>query len=312
MTAHQKGLHHITAFSGEGQRNAEFYVHDLGLRLVLKSVNQDDPSTHHLFYANGSGSPGSSLTFFPMPRASQGKAGVGETVQVSFSVPEASVDYWQKRFQEKKIPFEEPFERFGYKVMRFRDPDELQLELVFDPHAGSYPAWTASTVPEEHGIRGFWSANLLLDQEAPTARVLEEVLGFEKKQTEGNLSLYRSPADIGNSVIIETAAESRYGRMGRGSVHHVAFRTRDEEESLEMREKLVNMGLSPTGIIDRDVFKSIYFHTPGGVLFEMATDGPGYRSVVENDEDMGKDLFLPPWFEDKRQVIEQMLPEIKV
>lgn len=312
MTAHQKGLHHITAFSGDGQRNAEFYVHDLGLRLVLKSVNQDDPSVHHLFYANGAGSPGSSLTFFPMPRAAEGHVGVGETAQVSYAVPENALDYWQQRFREKGISADEPFERFGLQVLRFRDPDGMELELVADPAADAQQAWDGSTVPEEYGIRGFWSANLLLEEEAPTARVLEEVLGFRKTQTEGNLSLYQTESAIGHSVIIETAQQPQRGRTGRGSVHHVAFRTRDEEESARLREQVMSMGLSPSGIIDRDVFKSVYFQTPGGVLFEMATDGPGYKSVVDNEEEMGKDLFLPPWYEDKRQIIEQMLPEIKV
>ncbi len=312
MTTHKKGLHHITAFSGDGQRNAEFYVHDLGLRLVLKSVNQDDPSVHHLFYANGVGSPGSSMTFFPMPRAAEGHVGVGETAQVSYAVPSNALSYWQDRFNERGISYQEPFERFGLQVLRFKDPDGMELELVVDPAMDAIQAWDEGPVPQEYGIRGFWSANLLLDQEAPTARVLEEILGFKKTKSEGNLSLYQTDSEIGQSVIIETAQDAHRGRMGRGSVHHVAFRTRDEEESAELREKVVSMGLSPSGIIDRDVFKSVYFQTPGGVLFEMATDGPGYKSVVEDEAEMGKELFLPPWFEDKRQIIEQMLPEIRV
>ena len=309
---HQKGLHHITAFSGDGQRNAEFYVYDLGLRLVLKSVNQDDPSIHHLFYANGSGAPGSSMTFFPIPRATECRPGVGETNQVSFSVPEESFDYWQDRLAEKGIEFEKPFERFGLNVLRFKDPDNLQLELVFDPQANDQPAWVDNSVPQEHGIRGFWSANLLVPEEKATAKILEEVLGFEKKSSEDNLNLYQSESEIGHSVIIETADEFIRGKIGRGSVHHVAFRTKDEEESMQKREQLIKMGLQPTGIIDRDVFKSIYFQTPGGVLFELATDGPGYASVVDNEKEMGKELFLPPWFEKQRDTIEQMLPEIKV
>ena len=309
---HQKGLHPLTAFSGDGQRNAEFYVYDLGLRLVLKSVNQDDPSIHHLFYANGSGAPGSSMTFFPIPRATECRPGVGETNQVSFSVPEESFDYWQDRLAEKGIEFEKPFERFGLNVLRFKDPDNLQLELVFDPQANKLQTWADSTVPQEHGIRGFWSANLLLQEEKSTAKILEEVLGFEKQSSEGNLNLYQSNSSIGHSLIIETVDQFTSGKTGRGSVHHVAFRSKDEEDSLQMREQLIQMGLQPTGIIDRDVFKSVYFQTPGGVLFEIATDGPGYASVVDYEEEMGKELFLPPWYEKQRNAIEQMLPEIKV
>ncbi|MDR8391536.1 ring-cleaving dioxygenase [Aliifodinibius sp. S!AR15-10] len=310
MENHYKGIHHITALAGDPNRNAEFYVKKLGMRLVKKSVNQDDPSTYHLFYGNATGSPGSGLTFFPWPMAVQGKPGLGEAVTVSLTVPEGSQEFWAERFGEQDIDFDGPFDQFGHQVMRFKDPDRMQLELVFDEKAAELPGWSESTVPEEHTIRGFWGTTLRLKQYNPTAKILNELFGFEKTAEDGDRYLYTTDAPIGRAVIIEKG-ESRPSSNGRGIIHHVAFRIRDKEEQEELRQKVIEMGLQPSQVIDRHWFHSVYFREPGGVLFEIATEGPGY-DVDEDPDKLGEKLILPPWLEAKREMIEKRLPEIKV
>lgn len=305
-----KGIHHISVISGDGQRNANFYVKALGLRMVMKTVNQDDSSNYHLFYANGSGQPGSSITFFPWPAAVQGKPGSGEATAVSFAVPAHSIGYWAERFGEQGIDFDGPFERFGKQVIRFQDPDRLQLELVFDPEVDNLSAWSESTVPAEYGIRGFWGTTLRLVETEATAKVLTTVFGFEAKAQEGNTTLYSTGNNIGGAVIIEQV-DPKTGKNGRGIVHHVAFRAADDKEHQRMRQQVLDMGLNPTEVIDRDFFRSVYFRSPGGVLFEIATDGPGYKSA-QKEQEMGKKLYLPEWLEPRREMIEKRLPEIKV
>jgi len=308
MTTTKKGIHHISVISGDGQRNANFYVKALGLRMVMKTVNQDDPTNYHLFYANGSGQPGSSITFFPWPMAKQGKPGSGEATAVSFAVPSDSMGYWAERFGEQGIDFNGPYERFNKKVISFQDPDRLQLELVFDPEINKVPAWSGGTVSEKHGIRGFWGTTLQLEETEATAKVLTEIFGFEKKETEGDATLYSTGNNIGGSVIIEKV-EPKTGSNGRGIVHHVAFRARDDEELNEMRDKVLKIGLSPTREINRHFFHSVYFRSPGGVLFEIATDGPGYN-FVQSEQEMGKKLYLPEPLESRREMIEKRLPQI--
>lgn len=312
MKKHRKGIHHITAIAGDPRENAEFYVNTLGLRMVKKSVNQDDPGTYHLFYGNASATPGSSITFFPWPRAIKGEPGSGEAVAVSFSTPQDSIEFWEKRFKKLSVPHRKPFERFGKKVLPFEDPDGLTLELVFEnPSVDSEQntGWEG-TVGPEHAIKGFWGTTLRLTQEKQTAEILENILGFSKTDTEGSNALYTTDAPIGNNVIINVTEPQR-GKNGRGIIHHVAFRAKDEEGLEAMRQQVSKMGLNPTEIIDRHWFKSVYYQTPGGVLFEMATEGPGY-AVDEDPEHLGEKLILPPWLESKREMIEQRLPEIKV
>lgn len=311
MKKHQKGIHHITVMAGNPRQNVDFYVKTLGLRMVKKSVNQDDPGTYHLFYGNASATPGSSLTFFPWPRAVKGDPGSGEAVAVSFSTPENSLEFWENRFDELSVPHGDPFERFGLTVLPFEDPDGLSLELVFEDN-NLNPAEESSwqgTVSKEYAIRGFWGTTLKLTQEKPTAEILESILGFSKTDSNEQGSLYTTDAPIGSKVLIETV-KPESGSNGRGIIHHVAFRAKDEEELDEMRRKVQNMGLSPTQIIDRHWFKSVYYQTPGGVLFEMASDGPGY-AVDEDPEHLGEKLILPPWLESRRELIEKRLPEIE-
>lgn len=279
------GIHHISVISGDEQRNANFYVKTLGLRMVMETVNQDDPSNYHLFYTNGTGQPGSSITFFPWPIATQGKSGSSEATVVSFVVSADSMEYWAERFGEQGIDFGGPFRRFDKQVIGFHDPDHLQPELVFDSAVDDVPAWPESTVPKKYAIRGFWGTELQLEKIEGTANVLGNIFGFEKKVTEENATLYQTGCTLGSAVILKKV-EPETGKNGRGIVHHVAFRAKDKEEQKAMRQQVIEMGLSPTEVIDRDFFYSVYFQSPGGVLFEIATDGPGYSSV-QNDEKMG-------------------------
>lgn len=313
MKREDKGIHHISIISGDAQTNANFYVNKLGLRMVLKSVNQDDPGTYHLFYANAEGEPGSSITFFPWKRAVKANTGVGEVERISFSVPEDSVSYWQDRFANLEIPFDEPFERFGKTVLPFEDPDGLKLEIIEDQRSDKLPAWEEADIPTDKAIRGFWGASLLLPHTKETSEVLTDILGFEKASESGSQTLFETASQLGHSIILEEANDViQYGKTGGGTVHHIAFRTEDEKELSDFRQKVISMGLSPSEIIDRHVFKSVYFQTPGGVLFEMATDGPGYKSVASSEEKMGEELFLPGFLEPKRRAIEQRLEPIEV
>ena len=310
MKTHHNGIHHITAMAGDAQQNADFYVKKLGMRLVKKSVNQDDPGTYHLFYGNADGDPGSGLTFFPWPMAAQGKPGVGEAVSVGLAVPSAAMDFWAEHLSEEGIDFEGPKDRFGKTIFRFKDPDLMQLELVFDEKVNALPAWSESSVPKEFGIRGFWGTTLYLQESEPTAKVLEEVFGFKLGDEENDQKLYITDAPFGGSVIIENA-KPKISSNGRGIIHHVAFRAKDDDHLAELREKVIAMGLRPTEFIDRHWFHSVYFRSPGGVLFEIATDGPGYE-VDEDADKLGQKLILPPWLESKRELIEKRLPEIRV
>ncbi|MCW9708954.1 ring-cleaving dioxygenase [Fodinibius salsisoli] len=310
MNDTSKGIHHITVLAGNAQRNADFYVKSLGMRLVKKSVNQDDPGTYHLFYGNAEASPGSGLTFFPWPMARQGKPGLGEAVKVAFAVPTGSVNFWAERFGEEGIDFDGPYDRFGQQAISFKDPDHLQLELVFDKQAEQLPGWEKGSVPAQHGIRGFRGTTLRLKETEPTANVLENVFGFQETDSTENTRLYTTDAPIGGSVIIEEG-EEKPSANGRGIIHHVAFRAKDDDELSSMRKQVLEMGLSPTDVIDRHWFHSVYFKSPGGVLFEIATDGPGY-AVDEDADKLGQKLILPPWLEPRRKMIEKRLPEINV
>ncbi len=307
---HHKGIHHITVLAGDPQQNAEFYVKTLGLRLVKKSVNQDDPNTYHLFYGNQEASPGASITFFPWPTAVKGETGTGEAVTVSFSAPKDSQQYWQERFQEYNVSTDEIFTRFGKTLLPFEDPDGLSLELVFEKGTDNSASNREGSVPKEHAIRGFWGTKLRLTEEDFTAEILQDILGFEKAEKEDNQQLFTAGAPIGHSLIVEVTEEKR-GKSGRGTVHHIAFRAADKKELSKLREQVQKKRLRPTQIIDRHWFNSVYYRIPAGVLFEMASDGPGY-AVDEDPDHLGEKLVLPPWLEAKRKQIEDHLPGINL
>lgn len=304
------GIHHVTAISGNATRNLAFYSHILGLRFVKKTVNFDDPGTYHLYYGDRVGHPGTVLTFFPWEHAASGRGGVGLAQQTSFRIPKSSIGFWTHRFVDKGVEHEAPEKCFDEPILSFTDPDGLKLALVGVTRAESEPAWTSGDVPSEHAIRGFHGVTLLLDDAAPTAAMLRDVLGFKALGNDGALARFIASETIGGIVDIHEAKGFLAGQLGRGSVHHVAFRAADNASQAAMAQKLIaNHGLHPTHQLDRRYFHSIYFREPGGILFEIATDKPGF-AVDEPVEALGRDLKLPPSLEPHRKEIEAALPEL--
>ncbi len=303
-----KGIHHITAVAGNPKRNYEFYTGVMGLRLVKKTVNFDDPSVYHLYYGNESGEPGTILTFFPWEHLQNGKPDQGQVVAVSFSAPTESKEFWLDHLEEKDVSFEDPFSRFGKEIVGLQDPDGLHLEIVFDPKADDVEGWGDGPIPEENAIRGIHGATLAEQNYASTGRLLEEDLGFELTNQLNNRYLYETSAAFG-SVIEVIDRFDMNGRPGRGTVHHIAFRSEDEQEQQSMRKKLLNKGYYLTDVKDRQYFKSVYFHEPGGILFEIATDPPGF-AMDEPVEELGSALKLPNWLEGQRHNIERELPKL--
>jgi glyoxalase family protein len=305
------GIHHVTAIAGKPQRNLEFCARVLGLRFVKKTVNFDDPGAYHFYYGDETGRPGTILTFFSWEHAAPGRGGVGLTYSTAFRVPQASIGYWAHRFIDKGVQHEAPTRLFGEAVLPFTDPDGMKMLLVGTNPLASEPAWSGGDVPPEHAIRGFHGVTLLLEGAAPTGAVLTGVLGFKEEGREGTTVRYRANSEAGGVVDIREAQEFLGGRMGRGSVHHVAFRARDDAEQREMAAKLVrDHGLHPTDQKNRQYFRSIYFHEPGGILFEIATDEPGF-TIDEPLADLGKGLKLPPFLEPRRKELEAVLPELE-
>ncbi|WP_454621853.1 ring-cleaving dioxygenase [Bradyrhizobium cenepequi] len=305
------GIHHVTAIAGNPLKNFDFYTRDLGLRFVKKTVNFDDPTTYHFYYGDEVGHPGTILTFFPWEGAPAGRRGVGETHQTAFRVPARSLGYWVQRLVEKGIPHQPLEKRFGESVLPFTDPDGMALALVGVPGAEDEPAWSNGDVPAEHAIRGFHGVTLLLESAAKTAAILTDVFGFREVAREGSVIRFAAPGDVqGGIVDIYAAKGFLRGRQGVGSVHHIAFRAVDDAEQSQMAQKLVAAhGLHPTEQKDRNYFRSIYFREPGGVLFEIATDIPGF-AVDEPIESLGHALKLPAFLERHRREIESVLPDL--
>lgn len=305
------GIHHVTAIAGKALRNVDFYTRTLGLRLVKKTVNFDDPGTYHFYYGDEAGSPGTILTFFPWEHAAPGRGGVGQTQQTAFRVPARAIGYWTHRFIEKGVPYEALEKRFGETVLTFTDPDGMGLALVGVPGAEAEPGWSAGDVPAEHAIRGFHGVTLLLAEAAKTGAILTDVLGFNEVGREGSIVRYRAQeGGAGGIVDIYEAAGFLPGRMGRGSVHHIAFRAADDSVQAAMARKLVqDHGMHPTEQKDRNYFRSIYFREPGGILFEIATDVPGF-AVDEPLATLGEALKLPAFLEPHRKDIEGVLPAL--
>ncbi len=306
------GIHHVTAIAGDPLKNFDFYTRDLGLRFVKKTVNFDDPSTYHFYYGDKTGSPGSILTFFPWAGAPAGRRGVGETHQTAFRVPLRSLGYWTQRFIEKGIAHEGLEKRFGEPVLPFTDPDGMALALVGVAGAENEPGWSNGDIPSEHAIRGFQGVTLLLDSVDKTAAILTDVFGYRQVAREGSVIRFAAAGDANDTVVdIYEAKGFLRGRQGRGSVHHIAFRAADDEQQAAMAEKLIRThGQHPTEQKDRNYFRSIYFREPGGVLFEIATDIPGF-AVDEPVETLGRDLKLPKFLEPHRKEIENVLPALE-
>jgi glyoxalase family protein len=310
------GLHHVTAIAGNAIRNFGFYTRDLGLRFVKKTVNFDDPGTYHFYYGDEAGRPGTILTFFPWEGASPGRRGVGETHQTAFRVPLRSLGYWTQRFTEKGIAYEALEKRFGESVLPFRDPDGMALALVGIAGAEDETGWSNGEVPAEHAIRGFHGVTLLLDDATKTAAVLTDVLGFKEVGREGSVIRFKAEGSLagdaqGSVVDIYEAKGFLRGHQGAGSVHHIAFRAADDAVQGTMAQRLIERhGLHPTEQRDRNYFRSIYFREPGGVLFEIATDIPGF-AVDEPVAELGRSLKLPAFLEPHRKQIEGVLPSLE-
>ncbi|WP_435070027.1 VOC family protein [Haloplanus sp. C73] len=311
------GIHHVTCIAGDPQRNLDFWVETLGLRLVKQSINQDDPSTYHFFFADAEGTPGTSMTFFPWGDLPQGKVGSGQVSRTAFRVPEGSLDYWEDRFDDYNVDYDDRVERFGETVLPFRDPDGLPVELVEVEIPADDPTvpWT-EFVPEDAAIRGFHSVTLWLADPHPTMGLLR-TMGFEEVGTEQSRgdtpgderTRFAATGTVGKYVDVLPTIQG--GRQGHGTVHHVAFQTPTDEDQQAMREAIRGEGLNPTQQIDRHWFRSVYVREHGGILFELATKEPGYTSDEPLD-DLGGRLVLPGSFEDRREEIEAGLPDVTV
>ncbi len=304
------GVHHVTAIAGDPQKNIDFYAGVLGLRLVKLTVNYDDPATYHLYYGDGQGHPGTIMTFFPWPGAIGGRIGTGQLTVTSFAVPEKSLGYWKNRLSEHNTAVQETRSEFDEELLFFTDPDGLQLELVATPHANPNRVWNRGPVPPDFAIRGFHRVTLSENGYERTASLLTDVLGFKRVQEYGARFRYVVNNGVPGTIVdLVCAPEGRPGRIAVGTVHHVAWRTPTDEQQVKWREDLRDLQYDVTPVIDRTYFHSIYFREPGGVLFEIATDPPGF-AVDEPANQIGTSLVLPLWLEKDRQELERILPTV--
>jgi glyoxalase family protein len=304
------GIHHVTAIAGDAQENLDFYTGVLGMRLVKRSVNQDDPTTYHLFYADAEGNPGSDLTFFPWSRLAPKRAGTGLATEVQLAVPGGSLGWWSERLAGSGIAPGDPQSRFGQRALPFTDPHGLEVALVETDEPREFAPWSGSPVPEARQVRGLHAVRLLESDLPTTSTFLTEVLGFEPLAAEDGWQRFGvAGGGSGRHVDVREVADAPRGAWGIGGVHHVAWRVADEAQQLAVRARVAAAYRRPTEVIDRFWFKSVYFLEPGGVLFELATDGPGF-AVDEELDALGERLILPPWLEPARREIEAALPEL--
>ena len=304
------GIHHVTAICDDPQQNIDFYAGLLGLRMVKQTVNFDMPETYHLYYGDELGHPGTILTLFSWPDAPKGRRGTGQIGTIAFSIPLQSMDYWIERLARHNLLIGGPNTRFDEQVLSFFDPDGLALELVAHSSTEKYDAWKGSSVPAEHAIRGFHSVTLMEARPEYTAALLTGGLGFQLIGQEGNRSRYKvGTEDFATRLDVLDLPDAARGIVAVGSVHHVAWRTAGDDQQLAWREKLIRLGLEVTPVRDRQYFHSIYFNEPGGVLFEIATDPPGF-AIDEPPEQLGTHLKLPPWLESTRPMLEKVLPPL--
>ena len=303
------GIHHVTAIADDPQENLDFYIEALGLRLVKLTVNFDDPGTYHFYFGGGEGRPGTLLTFFPWPGAPQGRRGTGQATRVAFSIPERALNFWTERMQARGITVEGPERRFGEDALVMRDRHGLELALVAT--ADAREPWPGGPVAAEHAIRGLHGVTLAEEGLERTAALLE-TLGFRLLEERGSrLRFAAGSGGPGAFVDVEVAPDLRPGRVAVGSVHHVAWRTAGDAEQREWHRRIAALGYNVTPIIDRRYFRSIYFREPGGVLFEIATDGPGF-TVDEPAARLGSALMLPPALEPRRKELEMHLPAVTI
>jgi glyoxalase family protein len=305
------GLHHITAIADNAQRNYNFYTQVLGLRLVKKTVNFDDPGTYHFYFGNEAGNPGTILTFFPWEGIGQGYTGTGMATNIGYAVPKDSLDFWADRFKQFRVKQESVNERFGEQFLSFQDPDGLKLDLIVPASDDNRKGWETTEVKSGVATKGFHSITLTVRNVAPTASILTDIFGYRLLKQEGNR--YRFITDAINNASIVDIIEApglAQGRSAAGTNHHVAFRVKDDNILMAFREKIAGKGLGITPKIDRDYFFSLYFREPGGVLFELATDNPGFTRDEPLNE-LGTSLKLPRQYERSRKQIEDALPVLQ-
>jgi glyoxalase family protein len=303
------GLHHITAIADNAKRNLDFYTKVLRVRLVKKTVNFDDPGTYHFYFGNETGTPGTILTFFPWEGIGKGTNGSGLATHIGYSVPKGSLEFWKNRFQQFNISFQEG-EIFGEKLISFNDPDGLQLQFIESSTPDDRKVWTTDDIKDENALKGFHNITLTLKKAEPTIKVLTDIFGYDLQKQEGERYRFATDAiDTANLVDIIENDKIPAGRNAGGTNHHVAFRVKDDQVLMEFREKVMSAGLSITPKIDRDYFYSLYFREPGGVLFEIATDNPGF-TVDEPLDELGQGLKLPKQYEAMRGQIEESLPNL--
>jgi glyoxalase family protein len=307
MSPQTPGIHHVTAIVGDPQPNADFYAGTLGLRMVKRTVNHDDTGTYHFYFGDAEGTPGTTITFFPWGTdGREGEFGAGQTKTTAYLIPEGSVEYWADRLASENVAYERD-QRFDEAVLRFSDPDGIELELAAADAPTDAVPWADSPVPEEHQLRGFYSATLAVSDVEPTAEILTDVLGFAFEADHDGRRRYRSATGGPGSVVDLVETERERGEMGVGTVHHVAFEAADVDELEQWREAYAAAGLKPTQLIDRTYFHSIYTREPGGVLYEVATPEPGF--ILDEDlADLGSRLTLPERLEPERERIEVGLP----
>ncbi len=309
-TARLLGLHHITAIAADPKTNLDFYTRVLGLRFVKKSVNQDDPGTYHLYYGDNVGSPGTALTFFPWQGLRRGRPGTGQAYATAFSAPATALAYWQARLRDLGVTTYGVETRFGETVLPFADPDGMRLELVFTGETDKRAPAPSRDVPAEFALRGFHSSTLALASAAATAALLTDVMGYRLAQQENHRARYTTAGGgPGTYVDLLTDPTLPRGLNGAGTVHHIAFRVADDADHVAAHDLLAERGFGVSPVIDRAYFKSIYYREPAGVLFEIATDQPGF-AIDESVETLGQKLSLPPRLEPHRAEIESILPPL--
>ena len=308
MNRSTAGIHHITAIVGHPQENVDFYAGVLGLRMVKQTVNFDDPGTYHFYFGDEAGHPGTIITFFPWAGAQQGVIGDGQVGVTTYVVPEHALPFWKARLQQFHISYRE-VERFGEQYLTFDDPHGLHLEIV-ERSAGTNSQWSFGGVTTEVAIKGFGGATLFSSRPDQTAQLLEQVMGLELIAQEGDYTRYRSTADIGNIIDLKMTAGVR-GEMGVGTVHHIAWRAVDDSDQLNWQNELHDLGYGVTAVRDRNYFNAIYFREHGEILFEIATDPPGFVHD-ESPETLGTELKLPEQYEQHRAKLEQILLPFEV
>jgi glyoxalase family protein len=306
------GLHHVTAITADAQKNVDFYHGVLGLRLVKLTVNFDDPGSYHLYYGDELGRPGTCMTFFAWQGAFRGRVGPPQVSTTAFSVPASAIDFWVRRFEEKSVEAKLVTERFGERVLKVDDPDGLHIEIIGSEHPAGTP-WSAGPISTDQAIRGFHSVTISEEGYERTAHLLTDVMGFTAAGNEQNRFRYRAPSgnNFANTIDLLCAPGARLGSLGAGVVHHVAFRTPTDADQAGWRAEVADLGYNISPVMDRTYFHSIYYREPGGVLFEIATENPGFTADQPAAE-LGRKLMLPPWLEKHRSQIEQVVPKLSL